>query len=174
MRLAQLIDAARAAPGKLNFGAAGHATGPHLIAESIAAESGDMYVRAINGTLDFISTTPVVLTTGRGMKGLAIIGEARLPGHPEVPLLKELGYKRGSFPGLMVLGMYAPKGMPATASTFLRGACPKALDTPLAKAAGDKTSTPLAYADGPVYGESLRQDYGNVGELLRTLGVKTQ
>ena len=186
MRLAQLIDAARAAPGKLNFGAAGHATGPHLIAESIAAEAGvkfthvpfknvgGMYVQAINGTLDFISTTPVVLTTGRGMKGLAIIGETRLPGHPEVPLLKELGYKRSSFPGLMVLGVYAPKGIPAPASTFIRGACAKALETPLAKSAADKTSTPIAYADGPAYGAGLIADYSNVGELLNTLGVKAQ
>ena len=50
----------------------------------------------------------------------------------------------------------------------------KAVDTPLARSAGDKTSTPVAYADGPAYGESLRQDVRNVGDLLNTLGVKAQ
>ena len=88
--------------------------------------------------------------------------------------LKELGYKRGSFPGLMVLGVYAPKGIPAPASTFIRGACAKALETPLAKSAADKTSTPIAYADGPAYGAGLIADYRNVGELLNTLGVTAQ
>ena len=182
--LAQLIEAARRAPGKLNFASAGHATGPHLVAEIIAAEAGvkfthvpfknvgDMYVQAINGTLDFISTTPVALTTGRGMKGLAVMGDARLPNNPEIPLLKELGFKRAFYPGLMVLGVYAPKGIPAAAATFIRGACPRALDTPLAKAAADKTATPIAHADGPAYAAGMLHDYRAIGELLDSLGIK--
>ena len=179
-----LEDAARRAPGKLNFASAGHATGPHLVAEIIAAEAGvkfthvpfknvgDMYVQAINGTLDFISTTPVALTTGRGMKGLAVMGDARLPNNPEIPLLKELGFKRAFYPGLMVLGVYAPKGIPAAAATFIRGACPRALDTPLAKAAADKTATPIAHADGPAYAAGMLHDYRAIGELLDSLGIK--
>ena len=184
--LAQLIDAARAAPGKINFGTAGHATGPHLVAESIAAEAGvqftnapfknvgDMYIQVLNGSLDFIATTTVALSAGRGMRALAVIGDARLPSHPDVPLLQELGYKRSHFPGLMVLGVYAPKGIPAHAAAFVRSACPKVVESPLMKAAAEKTASPIAYADGPAYTASLLQDARVVGELINNLGIKAQ
>lgn len=184
--LAQLIDAARAAPGKINFGTAGHATGPHLVAESIASEAGvkfsnvpfknvgDMYVQVLNGTLDFIATTTAALSAGRGMRGLVVIGDARLPSHPEIPLLQETGFKRSRFPGLMVLGVYAPKGIPARTAGFIRAACPKSLDNPLAKAAAEKTGSPIAYADAPTYTASITQDARVVGDLLEKLGVKAQ
>ena len=184
--LAQLIDGARAAPGKLTFGTAGHATGPHIVAESIAAEAGvkftnvpfknvgDMYVQVQNGTLDFIATTTVALAAGRGMRGLVVIGDTRLPAHPEIPLLKESGYQRATFPGLLVMGVYAPIGLPAEAAAFLRNACPKAMETPLAKSVADKTGSPIAYLDGPAYAAVLRQDARFVGELLGNLGVKAQ
>ncbi|MBL8381741.1 MAG: tripartite tricarboxylate transporter substrate binding protein [Burkholderiales bacterium] len=182
--LAQLIEAARKAPGRLNFGSAGHATVPHLIAESIAVAAGvqfthvpfknigDMYVQAVNGTLDFISSTPTALGSARGMRGLAVTHESRLAGHPDVPTLRELGFAQVSSPGLSALGVYAPRGIPAAAVAFLRGACPKALDTPAARAAAEKTQTPITYQDGPAYAASLARDVGRLGELLATVGLK--
>jgi tripartite-type tricarboxylate transporter receptor subunit TctC len=184
--LAQLLDAARAAPGKLNFGSAGHTTAPHLVMESIAAEAGvkvthvpfknigDMYVQVVNGTVDFISSTPVALTTGRGIRGLAVVGDARLADHPDIPTVRELGFKRSTFPGLRVLGLYAPRGIPPQAIETLRATCPKVLEQPASKSAGEKTGTPVTYLDGPAYGAGLREDSGAVGELLGTLGIKPQ
>lgn len=181
---AELIEAARKAPGKLNFASAGHATAPHLIGESIALEAGvklthvpfrsvgDMYAQTINGTVDFVATTPVALAGGRGMKPLAVVGSARLTQYPDVPLLTELGYKRSTLAGQ--LGLYAPKGIPSQAAAALRKACAQAHDTPAFRAASDKTATPMHYADAPAYAAAIAEDYRLMGELLGTLGVKAQ
>jgi len=113
--LAELIEAARKEPGKISFASAGHATGPHLIAESIGLEAGakfnhipfhnvaDMYTQVIAGTVDVALTTPVFLTTRKDIKGLAVVGERRLAANPGIPLLKELGYKRSTLPGYLGL-----------------------------------------------------------------------
>lgn len=186
MTLAQLLDAARKAPGKLNFGSAGHATVPHLVGESVAVAAGvsfthvpfknigDMYLQAMNGTLDFISSTPTALTSARGMRGLAVTQDARMPGFPDVPTFKELGMGQINSPGLTTLSLYAPRGLPSQVSAYLRGICPKVLDQPGAKAAAEKTLTPVNYLDGPAYAASLQQDFPRLGTLLGNAGIKGQ
>ena len=74
----------------------------------------------------------------------------------------------------MVLGIYAPRGIPVQAATFVRNACPKVVDSPLVRSAAEKTASPLAYADGPAYAASLLHDARVVGELIRHLGIKAQ
>ena len=182
--LAELIEAARKAPGKTNFGSPGHATGPPLIGESIARESGvtlthvpfrsvgDMYAQTVNGTVDFIVTTPTVLASGLGMKPLALLADERLAKYPAVPLLSELGFKRSNLPGY--IGVYAPKGIPAQASSALRKACTQAVEAPGFKAASERIATPVRYADGPAYAAGIAEDSRSMGELLTTLGVKTE
>lgn len=182
--LAQLLDAARKAPGKLNFGSAGHATVPHLVGESVAMAAGvsfthvpfknigDMYLQAMNGTLDFISSTPTALASTRGMRGLAVTQDSRLTAYPDIPTFSELGMGQINSPGLTTLGIYAPRGVPALVSTFLRGICPKVLDQPAAKSAADKTLTPVTYLDGPAHAASLQQDFARVGALLGHVGIK--
>ncbi len=184
--LGQWLDAARAAPGKLTFATLGFAVSPHLIVESIAQEadvkltnvpfknSGDMVVQTINGSVAAVSSTPVVLVPGSGVRPLVVISQDRLAAFPETPTLRELGFKRYDFPGLVALGVYAPRGIPAEVSRTLRAACAKAVELPVARAAATKTSSPVAYADGPVYGERLEQGYRDVGALLDSLGIKEE
>lgn len=182
--LAELLEAARKSPGKISFASAGHATGPHLIAESIALEAGvklnhipfrsvgDMYTQVIGGQVDFMVTTPVFLTTRKDVKGFAVVADQRLAANPGIPLLKDLGFKRSTLPGFV--GLYAPKGMPAAASGALRKACPGAVESEGFKSAGDKTATPIFYADSPAYTASLQQDVRFMADLLATLGIKPE
>lgn len=182
--LAELLDAARKAPGKISFASAGHATGPHLIAESIALEAGvklnhipfrsvgDMYTQVIGGAVDFMVTTPVFLTTRKDVKGFAVVADQRLAANPGIPLLKDLGFKRSTLPGF--IGLYAPKGMPAAASAALRKACPGAVESEGFKSAGEKTATPVFYADSPAYTASLQQDVKYMADLLAALGIKPE
>ena len=182
--LAELVEAARKAPGAISFASAGHATGPHLIGESLALEAGvkfnhipfrnvgDMYTQVLGGQIDFAVTTPIFLTSRKDAKGFAFVGEKRLATHPAVPTLKELGFKRSTLPGY--LGLYAPKGMPAAASAALRKACPGAVDSEAFKQASEKTATPLGYADSPEYTANIMGDAKYMAELLNTLGIKPE
>ena len=182
--LAELIEAARKSPGKISFASAGHATGPHLIAESLALEAGvkfnhipfrsvgDMYTQVLGGQIDFAVTTPIFLTSRKDAKGFAVVADRRLASSPNVPLLKELGFKRSTLPGY--LGLYAPKGLPPAASAALRKACPAAVDSEAFKQASEKTATPLLYADTPEYTANIVGDARYMAELLNTLGIKPE
>ena len=182
--LAEVIEAARKAPGKISFASAGHATGPHLVAESIALEAGvklnhipfrnvgDMYTQVLGGTVDFAVTTPLFLSTRKDVKGFAVVGENRLASNPGVPLLKDLGYKRSSLPGF--IGLYAPKGIPVAAAAALRKVCPGAVDSEAFRQASEKTATPLHYADEPEYSAGIAQDSRYMAELLNALGIKPE
>jgi tripartite-type tricarboxylate transporter receptor subunit TctC len=182
--LAELLEAARKSPGKISFASAGHATGPHLIAESIALEAGvklnhipfrsvgDMYTQVIGGQVDFMVTTPVFLTTRKDVKGFAVVADQRLAANPGIPLLKDLGFKRSSLPGY--IGLYAPKGLPTATSAALRKACPGAVESDVFKSASEKTATPVFYADAPGYTASIQQDVKYMADLLATLGIKPE
>lgn len=182
--LAELLEAARKSPGKISFASAGHASGPHLIAESIALEAGvklnhipfrsvgDMYTQVIGGQVDFMVTTPVFLTTRKDVKGLAVVADQRLAANPGIPLLKDLGFKRSSLPGY--IGLYAPKGLLAAASAALRKACPGAVESDAFKSASEKTATPVFYSDAPGYTASIQQDVKYMANLLATLGIKPE
>ena len=182
--LAELVEAARKEPGKISFGSGGHATAPHLIAESIALEAGvkfnhipfrnvsDMYAQVLAGTVDFAVSTPVFLNTRKDINGLAVVGEQRLASNPDIPLLKELNYKRSTMPGY--IGLYAPKGMPAAAIAALRKACPGAVDSAQFRRASETIATPVQYADAPEYSASIQRDLLYMAELLNVLGIKPE
>lgn len=182
--LADIVEAARKAPGKISFASAGHATGPHLIAEAIALEAGvkfnhipfrnvgDMYTQVLGGQIDFAVTSPVFLTSRKDAKGFALVADKRLAVVPNMPLLKELGYKRSSLSGY--LGLYAPKGIPAAASAALRKVCPAAIDSEGFKQASEKTATPLVFADSLEYTANLVADSRFMIELMNAVGIKPE
>ena len=179
--LAELIEAGRRAPGKLSFASAGHATIPHLIAESIALEAGvnfnhvpfravgEMYAQVINGSVDFLVTTPIFLSTRKEVKGLAAVAEQPLSSHPNIPLLRDLGYTQSNFPGM--LGLYAPKGLPAPASEALRKVCASAASSDPYKQMSEKIATPRLYADARDYAAAIARDAQLMAALLLKLGI---
>ena len=182
--LKELIEAARRAPGTITLGSVGVGSGPHLIGEAIALESGvkfnhipfrsigDLNVQLIGGGIDLTVTTPALLASYKNVRALAVSGSAKLPSHPEVPLLKDLGYKRASVPGFM--GVYAPKGIPAPASARLRQACAAASRSEPFITVSERLASPVHYAEGSVYGQSIRQDKNAMADLVRSLMIKPE
>jgi len=121
--VAQLIEFAKANPGKLNFASAGIGTTPHMAGELLKARAGiDMTHVPYKGSgpamadlaagqvqVGFSSITGALpfLKDGR-LRGLATSGAKRSPALPDLPTLMEAGY-----PDLEVdlwLGLFAPVG----------------------------------------------------------------
>lgn len=184
--MAGLIEAARKAPGKLNFGTAGVATSMHLLAESVAQEAGvkfnhvpfrnigDLVVQTLNGTLDFTVSVPNMLNANsvKGMRALSVSGDGRVPNLPVLPLLRDLGFKQAA--PASVIGMYAPKGLPADAQAWLRNACMRAAESPGFTATSAKTLTAVEIADGATYGRAIAQGNRAAADLLKKIELKTQ
>jgi tripartite-type tricarboxylate transporter receptor subunit TctC len=181
--LRELIEAARKAPGKLTFASPGMGTGPHLVAAAIALEANvkfthvpfrsipDMTSQFLNGTVDFVVTTPILLNN-KEVRALAVAGTQRLKTHPDIPLLSELNFKRSSVPAY--LGLFAPKGTPAAALSVLQQACPGVANSEAFRKASDSIASPVEYADSAQYTQNVVQDQRFMAELISAVGIKAE
>lgn len=141
--LKELVDLAKANPGKLNFASGGSASGPHIAGELLKQVAGiDMTHVAYKGSGPaltdllggqvevLITAAPTVtaqLASGR-MRPLAVAHTQRLSSLPDVPTAAEAG-----FPGFRIanwFGLAAPRGTPPDVVQYLHGEVQKALKRP--------------------------------------------
>ncbi|WP_338662906.1 tripartite tricarboxylate transporter substrate binding protein [Pararoseomonas sp. SCSIO 73927] len=141
--VADLIAAAKAAPGKLNWGYSGVGTTGQLAATLLNQLAGietvgvpyrggaPLMTDLISGRLDFtFSTTPPALPqveAGR-IRALAVPTLRRSPGLPEVPTIAESGVADFNAENFFML--LAPRGTPAEAVNACNAAVRKALADP--------------------------------------------
>ena len=122
--LQDLVDYSKNNPYKINFTTSGAMGVTHLLAEIFASEagikwthipekgSGPAVTALLGGHVEMTSSAvaPALAHIRAGtLRPLATFGENRLKAFPEVPTLKELGYKLAS-PGYY--GILAPKDTP--------------------------------------------------------------
>jgi tripartite-type tricarboxylate transporter receptor subunit TctC len=144
--LRELIDYAKANPGKLNWGFA-PGSGPHLLGEmfktatgvdvaEIPYKSGTQAVpEMLGGRIDMnfgtVSNLLPLIRAGK-LRALAITSEGRSQDLPDVPTMAESGFlplTRGSWTGL-----WAPVGTSATIVSKLNAEISSSLATPEMKA----------------------------------------
>jgi tripartite-type tricarboxylate transporter receptor subunit TctC len=124
--LKEFIAAAKAQPGKYNYGSAGQATTTHLVMATLANRAGlDMVhipfkgnapatTAILGGQVEvlFGALPPLLPHVAAGkLRPLAVSSARRSPSAPDVPTVAESG-----FPGYdmaLWLGFFAPKGTPA-------------------------------------------------------------
>ena len=145
--LQQLLDAARAQPGKLTFGSGGPGSAPHFATESLALAANvrlmhipykgasEAMTALISGQIDMlVASTASLMGQHRGGKArmIAVSGKQRLAALPEVPTFAEAGLK--DFGILNFNGLWAPKGTPHDVVAKLQAEVAKAVATPDVKA----------------------------------------
>ncbi len=160
--LRELVVYAKANPDQLNFGSSGTGTTPHLAGELFNTManthirhipykgSAPMLTDLLGGQVQvaFDNTVIPSIKAGR-LRGLAITGPARLAAVPDIPTAAEAGLPGYEAVGWM--GLYAPKGTPATLRVQLAEAVAKAEATPEFGAKMEslgfqtKTSTPAEF-----------------------------
>lgn len=103
----ELVETARAKPGKLTVASAGNGTGTHLVAELFQAQAGlklvhvpykgsvpvitDLLAGQVDLAFDYPVSTLAQIKAGK-LRALAVTGPARLPTLPQVPTMAESGY----------------------------------------------------------------------------------
>jgi tripartite-type tricarboxylate transporter receptor subunit TctC len=103
----ELVELAKANPGKLNYGTFGVASSSHFDSEALAKENGfkavhvpykgavDVMNGLVGGYVDFAITALVAaipLVNAGKLKGLGYTGERRNVALPQIPTLREQGY----------------------------------------------------------------------------------
>jgi tripartite-type tricarboxylate transporter receptor subunit TctC len=177
--LAELLDAARAAPGKLTYGHAGLGTVPHLSIEALAKKAdvhvvgvpfrGDapMLVQLQAGQIDF--GAPAVGTIAQqDPRVLMVFGDKRHPHYPDIPVATELGFPYMP-PGLN--GIFAPKHTPEPILERLERACDEATHSDRFRQIAATLYQPIVYLTRREFAARARLDYEFKTDVIRTAKI---
>ena len=183
--LTDLVAAAKAAPGKLNYAATGPGGATHLISEHFNRIFGvrtvevdyrgaaplmtdllggqvEFYFEPVNGSMEPI-------TSGQ-LRALAVTSEVRLPAAPGVPTFKELGTP--AMTATIAYGIFGPAHLPGDIVAKLNSAIGAAVRSPDVNARfvaeGDvpMTAMPAAFA------AQFRANVGFWADVIKPLNLR--
>jgi tripartite-type tricarboxylate transporter receptor subunit TctC len=178
-----VVDYAKANPGKFSYSTAGVGTMNHLIMEGLAQKLGIDWVHvpykgATPATMAVVSGE-VMATSGTTawapfvdsgqFRLLATYGSTRTKRWPDVATLKELGYDVvADGPA----GFAGPKGMNPAIVQRLQEAFRQSLDDPAVMKTIDLNAMPVLYRDSAAYTRLATEMYADAGDLIRRLGSR--
>jgi tripartite-type tricarboxylate transporter receptor subunit TctC len=185
--LAELVSAARAAPGKYTYASPGVGTPAHLAAEIFKTQAGinllhvpykgganylpDIIADRVDLVFDTTTSSVPMVKTGQ-TKGLAISRKTRMADLPNVPTFAEAGYPAydtGSWYGVL-----APAGTPRPVVDKLSAAFAQALQDPTISSylkglgADPVGSTPEQFAD------FLKNESAKYGKVIKDNAIKAE
>jgi tripartite-type tricarboxylate transporter receptor subunit TctC len=183
--LKDLVDAAKASPGKINMASSSNGTIGHIGGELFQRRAGIKMTHVpykgagpavadlMGGSVDcFFGNTQAVgglVTSGR-LRPLAVTSPQRLGNFPNVPTVAESGY--AGFEASTWSGLVAPAGTPAAVIERLNAEANKALGNPeMKQKLYEDGSTPLG-GSAKQFGEFIRTEHAKWGAAVRDAGIK--
>lgn len=183
----ELIDYAKANPGKLTFGSSGVGATPHLTMELFKSMTGTQMVHIpykgtqmavtdilggqINILCDNLASLIPLVQSGR-LRALAVTSLKRSPAVPDLPTLDESGLPGYELTGW--LGVAAPKATPREIVLKLNAEINKALKTPTVTKGIAARGGTVAGGTPEEFSDHVRKEIEKMGKLLKELGVKPQ
>ncbi len=177
-----LVDYAKANPGKFSYGSTGNGTTPHLAVEEFASKAGIQLTHVpfkgsadglqallgghINAHSDATGWAPHV--DSGALRLLATYGSKRTKRWPKVPTLNELGYDTVSD---SPFGIGGPRGMDPAIVRKLQDAVKKTLSDPAVLAAFEKYDQPVIYMDSEAYTNFILARYVKAMRTIERRGV---
>ncbi|MBM3555560.1 MAG: tripartite tricarboxylate transporter substrate binding protein [Alphaproteobacteria bacterium] len=184
--IAELVDFAKANPGKLNYASSGMGSPSHLEMELIKQEFGlriqdvpyKSTSQAMMDTLGgqvglYFPTLPVVTAQMKSgqLRLLATGGARRAAQAPDVPTLAEAFGKPG-WEATVWYGFVGPAGMPKDVVAKLSEAIITATEHPAAKQRIENSGTAIEAGGPEVFAALLKRETEKWGPLVRSLGLK--
>ncbi|MCY7389285.1 MAG: tripartite tricarboxylate transporter substrate binding protein [Burkholderiales bacterium] len=185
--LKELIDYARANPGKLSYASSGSGTSIHMCGELFkilakvdmvhipykgsAPAMTDMIGGQVQVMFDNMPSALPHVKTGK-LRALAVTSAQRSLSAPDVPTMGEAGLN--GFDVQSWFGLMAPKGTPKDIITRLNAESVKALGTADIK----ERFLDLGAVPGPMsaeaFGEFIRAEIARWSDVVKTSGVKVE
>ena len=177
-----VVDYAKANPGKLTFGSSGLGTTPHLAVEEFAYRAGIQmqhvpYKGFADGMQAMLGGHTMMHSDSTGWaphveagtaRLLATYGSKRAKRFPNVPTLNELGYETISD---SPFGIGGPKGMDPALVKRLHDVFKKTLEDPAVLATFDKFDQTVIYANTEDYTKFIADQYVKEKALMQRLGL---
>ena len=182
----ELVDYAKANPGKLNFGSFSPGSSSHLQGELLMIEakidlvhvpykgSGDAIKDLLSGRVQLMFDGPATAIanarTGR-VRLLAISGPNRLASAPEVPTMGEQGYPAvGAVVGY--LGVFGPANLPAATLQRLNAELVKIVRSPEVSEFLIQGGTEPTGTSPQEFAAIVRELHSAWGRVIRQIGLK--
>ena len=183
--LADVVTAAKAKPGQLNFASPGNGTVAHLTSELFQKAAGvktqhvpykgaaQALTDVISGTVDlYMSSVPTLLgqiKQGK-LRPLAVSSAKRVDDLPGVPTINESGYR--GFDAVTWFGLLAPAGTPKEVIVRLNAEFNKTLKDPeLIKRLGDEGAD-AAGGTPEQFAALIRDEIPRWGKVVKDSGAK--
>lgn len=181
--VADFIAAAKARPG-LNVGSPGNGTSSHakqvILQRAAGIEtthipyrgSGPMMNDVVGGTLEAMITTLVEAGRNERFRLLAVTADARVPGWPDLPTFRELGY-----PELVAstwFGLSGPAGMPPALVERLNGEVLTGLALPDISARLVETGATPRRMSAPDFTAFIAEEVRRWAEVVRIGNIRVE
>ncbi|MHB8770233.1 MAG: Bug family tripartite tricarboxylate transporter substrate binding protein [Syntrophales bacterium] len=181
--VADFVADAKKRPGEIKYSSSGVYGTMHVAMEMFAHSAGiklrhiptggggPALTALLGGHVDALSGGPNIAVAQMKAGTVRVLGgwgDKRLSALPDVPTLKELGYKDVEF--YIWSGFFAPAATPEPIVKVLREATAKAVQAPEFKAAMQKMETPIAYLDGPEFKKFWDKDADRLIKSVRNIG----
>ncbi len=184
--VADVLAAAKASPGKMNYGSGGIGTSAHLAGATFVAVGGlkathiplkgsvEITASLLRGDTDFafpVAGTGVPQVKGGRLRALAVTGASRLKELPDVPTLNEamrneLTVQESWF------GLWAPAKTPPDVIARLHVAVSKVLADPAVKTQFESTGNTTAANESPqAFAAFVRSENRKWAEIVKLTGV---
>jgi tripartite-type tricarboxylate transporter receptor subunit TctC len=186
--VAQLVDMARAAPGKLSYGSTGIGGGGHLAGEALASITGTQLTHVpykgnapaladlLGGQLSFTFDTVVTAApqiAGGKLRAYAVSGPKRASSLPQVPTMAELGYR--GFSVTQFQGLFVPaKTDPAIIGRLQREVAAALTLPDVIKRLSTEGGYELVGSSPAEFRELIRAESAAYGKLIKDSNIKAE
>jgi tripartite-type tricarboxylate transporter receptor subunit TctC len=181
----ELVDLAKANPGKLPYGSFGNATTSHLYGELLkkmanidmihvpyrgsAPLLNDLLGNTVTAAFVDLTTAGAQINAGK-VRALAIGGEKRRTQLPNVPTLAELGYKGFEAEGWV--GIFVPAATPKDIVAKLSSELARIIASPEGVAGLEALSLMPVGGTAEMFEAALRRDHARWADVVKAVGVK--
>jgi len=183
----ELIDRAKAAPGKISFSSAGLASNPHLGAELFKALAGvdlehipykggaDLAADLIEGRVQVaFDAAPAAINNAKSGKTriIAVAAPTRSPFLPDVPTTVEQGVKDIDI--VSFLGWFGPKGMAPDVVRKLNAALVQSIAQPSVKEFYNTGAYTAESSSPELLAREVKDSYERWGALVKKINLQKQ
>jgi tripartite-type tricarboxylate transporter receptor subunit TctC len=175
----EFVKFAKAKSENLVYGHPGVASQPHLgmlaVLKAIGADAlgvpfqgtGPLTHALLSGTVMAVTETPAVAKASN-LPILAALSDERVPGLPDVPTMRELGFPALGF---TAGGLIVPAKAPDEAVQRLEKACAAATAAPDYKAIVERLGASPRYLPGVEFRKMFEQDSREAAEAIKRAGL---
>lgn len=183
--LADVVAAARAKPGSINFATSGNGTVAHLATEMLQKEAGVQLVhvpykgaaQGINDVIGgqvhlYVSSIPTLIGHIRNgkLRPLAVTSLKRSDDLPQTPTVAESGYPK--FEAITWFGIVGPAGLPKDITARLNEEINKALKSPELRKRLSDQGADVAGSTPEQFATYIRDETAKWGRVVKESGAK--